>query len=560
MLGNTGTQYNSDTDKLVMGLLMLAACVLLLPSVPFFLAAVAAISYFRLENGKGAAILLCLGVVVSALVYFFAGPEMVKTLAEAGKSVYLGFKEQDISLVRWGPLLAYGLPVGIFEALIYLLFKIFKPGLAKEDLPVVDQEVRTISPRRLQSRLKNIQKAGHPANGTVLGVDINTGGNVVLTDEELNGHALLLGATGSGKTTTILNFLQSCCQRDIPIILIDGKGDPGLAAASQRLAEQAGKRFYLFSTVKPKQSCRYNPLKHGGPTELKDKLISTSDWSEEHYKKQAERFLQSVFHLFEKTGERVDLVNVVEKLGSDQLGLLIRRLPREEAAQFSNLVDVEGIGGLINRLAVFAESEIAGLFVDDGNALDLVKAVDESAVVFFSLDSLRFPEYARLLGRLIVLDIKTVVSRMFGRNKKIYAVFDEFGVFASGQVVDFVNKSRGAGFHSILSIQDLADLRAGGGETLMNQIVANTNVKIIQRQDVPESAEFLASLIGTRESTVFTHQVDEHGLTGIGTVKKERSFLVHPDEIKQLSRGEAVILKKFPKHEVVRAVIRNPAF
>jgi type IV secretory pathway TraG/TraD family ATPase VirD4 len=227
------------------------------------------------------------------------------------------------------------------------------------------------------------------------------------------------------------------------------------------------------------------------------------------------------------------------------------------------MVEASGrdIGGLVNRLAVFAESEIGHLLKDtdedEDTTIDLVSAIDNDGVVFFSLDSLRFPEYSRLLGRLIVIDLKTVAARMFGRGKKVFSIFDEFGVFAGIQVTDYINKSRGAGFHVILSTQELADLRTGGDEELMEQVLGNTNVKIIHRQDVPASAELLSSLIGTREDMSITRQINEAGATGMGTISEQRSFIVHPDEIKRLGVGEVFVLKKFPEFEIRKVIVRR---
>ena len=47
---------------------------------------------------------------------------------------------------------------------------------------------------------------------------------VALSDHELNQHCLIVGTTGSGKTTTILNFVDSALSRNLPCIYLDGKG------------------------------------------------------------------------------------------------------------------------------------------------------------------------------------------------------------------------------------------------------------------------------------------------------------------------------------------------
>jgi hypothetical protein len=87
--------------------------------------------------------------------------------------------------------------------------------------------------------------------------------------------------------------------------------------------------------------------------------------------------------------------------------------------------------------------------------------------------------------------------------------------------------------------------------------LGNTNIKIIHRQDVPVSAELLSSLIGTRDDITITMQVNEISPTGMGTVKEEKSFIVHPDEIKRLKRGEAFVVRKFPEFFVKKVWVRK---
>lgn len=314
-------------------------------------------------------------------------------------------------------------------------------------------------------------------------------------------------------------------------------------------------------------SMHYNPLRVGNFTELKDKLISLSEWTEPHYKFLSERYLQSAIKILQKTSEKVDLVNISKRLNYNALleeaKKLVRegKMDKEEYEAFYDMIDgaKKDIIGLVNRLAVFSESEIGELLSDteDENTIDLIKCIQEDAAVFFSLDALRFSEYSRLLGRLIVIDLKTTAARMFESNKKVFTIFDEFGVFAGPQVTDFINKSRAAGFHVILSTQELADLRIEGKIELMEQILGNTNIKIIHRQDVPVSAELLSSLIGTRDDITITMQVNEISPTGMGTVKEEKSFIVHPDEIKRLKRGEAFVVRKFPEFFVKKVWVRK---
>lgn len=64
------------------------------------------------------------------------------------------------------------------------------------------------------------------------------------------------------------------------------------------------------------------------------------------------------------------------------------------------------------------------------------------------------------------------------------------------------------------------------------------------------AVSFTTTVSGSRttEGLAVTYQIgekkNEMASTGLGTVKKDRQFLYHPDDIKRLSTGEAVYMSK----------------
>jgi hypothetical protein len=399
--------------------------------------------------------------------------------------------------------------------------------------------------------LARIARQVHPPYGVLLGVEQGTGRPVIITDREANQHLLGVGTTGTGKTTMELNFAESAIQRGLSLVVVDGKGDPDFAERIRTVAEKHGRTFRLFAMHGP--SCHYDPLARGGITERKEKLLYLTEWSEPHYEALAGRYLQLVFRVFEKTGLRPDLMEVAEHLDPDRLALIVRKIPeRTEQAGLFEVLDTFKTGeirGLAARLAALTESEIGHLFRRQGVVIDLMEAIGKGQVVMFSLDSLAFPEYARLLGRLVVADLKCAAARAYRECRRpVYCIFDEFNVFASRTVVDLIGKARGAGFCALIATQGLSDIEAAAGAPVVEQIIGNCNTFIIQRQNSPAAAEKLAGLIGTRRSVEVTRQVEDTILgrrrTGLGTVREVREYVVHPDEIKTLRTGEAIVVRK----------------
>src|SRR5439155_14875618 len=81
-----------------------------------------------------------------------------------------------------------------------------------------------------------------------------------------------------------------------------------------------------------------------------------------------------------------------------------------------------------------------------------------------------------------------------------------------------------------------------------DQVLGVTAVKIVHRQDVPESARTIAEMAGTEEVWDETRQIGGRLLgrhdTGRGTRRLTEKFIVHPNQIKTLRTGEAVVISK----------------
>lgn len=405
--------------------------------------------------------------------------------------------------------------------------------------------------------------ANSPEQGVYLGMDRATRKAIVLSERELNQHVFMCGTTGTGKTTTIMCFVEYCMKAGLPLVLIDGKGDLDFIAAVKSLAVRYGREVQCFSLGNPDRSHHYNPLTVGGPTELKDRLMTLSEWTEPHYQYLSERFMQIALTIYQRSGIVLDLPKLVYGLSVENLIALAKSISAPYyILNYLEDINERGISGLTDRLAVLVESQIGHLFADEpGRTISLIDTIQKSGVAVFSLDSLAYPLYSQLLGRLVINDLKAVASRRRKEDRLAMLVFDEFNVFASRPVVDMINKTRSKRFGAMIATQSLADLDVVA-PALKKQIVQNCNTVIIQRQNDPEDAEVLAAVIGTEDTWQMTHQHDtSQGATGMGSARLVKEFVVHPDGIKQLKTGEAIIVRKTPKFQIHQTkIIRRAAW
>ena len=80
---------------------------------------------------------------------------------------------------------------------------------------------------------------------------------MVLSDQQLSAHGLIVGASGAGKSTTLLRILTDHIARNRPVIAIDMKGSPSFAGQIESAAAAAGRPFPLWSIDGP---THWNPL------------------------------------------------------------------------------------------------------------------------------------------------------------------------------------------------------------------------------------------------------------------------------------------------------------
>jgi conjugal transfer pilus assembly protein TraD len=388
---------------------------------------------------------------------------------------------------------------------------------------------------------------------------------VELTDRQLSAHTLILGASGAGKSTTLLTILADAIERGRPVVALDLKGSPAFADALARAAARAGRSFQLWS---PDGPAHWNPLGHGNPTELKDKLIATERFTEPHYQRAAERYLQTVLTVLAavRPGRAPTLAEVVALAEPRRLSLLLRRAPEALRTRTQDYLSeltadqLSAIRGLGTRLAIMTESHLGAFLVpaaQDGQTdIDLRRALRGDGVVLFSLNSSSYGKLAAQIGTMVVQDLVSAAGARLSAGAhpggQAMVGIDEFSALDGDQLVSLFARGREAGVSVLVATQEMADL-VRAGATMRDQVLGNTAVKIAHRQDVPDSARLVARLAGTHwvpEDTRQTGPGSLRGLTPRGTRRMVERYLVHPNEITSLRTGEAVLITKLPRTAV----------
>ncbi|EAE3734157.1 DUF853 family protein [Listeria monocytogenes] len=489
-----------------------------------------------------------------------------------------------------------------------------------------------------------------------------------LPRKELNQHALILGSTGTGKTTLLEVFFDDCARMGLPALIIDGKGSPDTRMAVEAYAKKHQRKVHVFSD---EHDLRYNPIKYGNSIVIRDKLISMAQTESTYYSIGAEKLLQltiqlmdqvpslkrdfptfsklfnpkfvlEVFRdsidwdslnydqLYKKKKKFFDNLLEKEKITKKEEEKTSETKKKEEPAQprgrmaarqqqlESNPEQAEVIKDVFNKLPLYQRVKIAnfmlnealqllfhdllesyetskeGIFqlylqadnlrsnVDlllkseigylfdtsscDGNELDLLEVDANNDMVYVGLDGLIYKEFIESLAHFFIGEINFLASYRYksaaknagreggnGQQKPFFLFCDEPSTYLSENFMDTVNKTRGAGIHTLFSPQTITDLTLKH-EKMDKLLIGNANTFFIGRMNEPGEAEYAAKLLGTFtdiELTEVTQQEEGYGNVNNtswkgdkGTRREVSVFKIHPDVLKELKTSEFVLYRK----------------
>lgn len=389
-----------------------------------------------------------------------------------------------------------------------------------------------------------------------LGVDVELGAQIYLPDALRSKHVHIIGATGSGKTeSVILSFLRQDVERGIGSIILDAKGDVSFLTALRQWVPLDKLKVFDLSSA---DSLSYNPLNSGSPLEAAQRLFSSLTWSEEYYKSKAFSALQRLFQLHHDRYEQNPKLIELDTYLADpktyasfvQTASYPQKLAESDFADLSGLRDqvrILSIGHLKTILSPGDQSEMQLTTVGDG------------AILYFRLQSLLSPQLVTIVGRLLINHINYLAGTAHRAEAKINGTrmiptyLDEFASFACPEFADLISKARSAGFALHFSHQSIGDLMEVS-EGFINQITDNSATKIVMRINDPDSAEFFARAYGTKLYQKITQritnveEIDTAEVVGEGTQREAHQFRASPDLFKTLPTGMGSVLIAHGSH------------
>jgi hypothetical protein len=165
--------------------------------------------------------------------------------------------------------------------------------------------------------------------------------------------------------------------------------------------------------------------------------------------------------------------------------------------------------------------------------------------VYFNLEANRQPLLTEMLAAAIVQDLQVMVAELQGRTVPTLVAIDEFSAVAPERVVALFNTAGSTGMSLLLGTQEVSNLSLPGREMLLDEVMGNLTLVVAHRQMVPNSATLLANVAGTQGAWSTSVRSD-----GEDTRTRGRVYSFHPDDMKKMEPGHAVVIVPTGKRPV----------
>jgi hypothetical protein len=346
-------------------------------------------------------------------------------------------------------------------------------------------------------------------------------GMVLLSPARLCRHLVVCGATGSGKTETLLRLAWTLARAsDAQVFYIDGKGDRRNAERFLALMAHAGRNARVFPN-QPVDGWR------GAAHEVQGRLMEIVDYADEGPAAWYRDIAKNVLRLVCEHPDGPPRSSG-EALARMDLPVLRRAHDGDSAV---SALKPEQVGQVRLRYAAF--------FGQSRGVLDGSWSWDEESCAYLLLDSLALREETRGLARYLLEDFAHYFTTRKPRERLCLLIVDEFSSLAdAGEMATRVEQARGFNTGVVLAPQVLAGM---GEESQAKRITGCVETVICHRLNDPEE---VVKLGGTRLRIAHTTHYTRGGNTGEGSARYEHQYKVDPNEVRALSTGCAFVISR----------------
>jgi len=363
-----------------------------------------------------------------------------------------------------------------------------------------------------------------------LGFEEETGKEIIWPDEKQVSHMVIVGTTGSGKSSFLFSLLWQQMLRGGRAIFVDGGRNPQTIKNLVFMCEkaQALSRLRIVDPRQPKAGHNYNPLSSGDADAVTNKIMKVlnpipTGSEAEYYKSKIYHATATLIRALTSIGKPLNIRDILCLYSVPEISfkILEKQLARYElsdalvclrtlimeARNVSSFRD--DLSNIIANLGSITAGDV-GKSLCSASQVNLYEAVKKSQILYFMLPRMSDPEKAIRLGRLLLGDIQTTIGLFYEEKEfkpivPFLIILDEFGSYASPEFAVVFEQARKANFSVIAAVQSFGNLcnpYAGLSREFMQQVLGNSNTRLSLTVSDTETAEMAARLVG-RDITYF---------------------------------------------------------
>lgn len=399
--------------------------------------------------------------------------------------------------------------------------------------------------------------------------------------KDLEGHILVIGTTGSGKTQFLcFSIFESVLKGDI-VFVMDPKNDMGFRDSIEAMCRNAGRQkdFVCFDLAHPETSVPTDFLANfARPTEVASRIVEaqpTQNGEGAAFVEMGRNVIAALCLGMNIVGERPTMLRLFhyytnrkplavkvlqsflhvesdEPLPSgDELDAKydeLQSIYRERGQSSADVDQVLFVADLdedmlmkrtlatYQLLAKLSSEELQKILSPGTNEWETQgfsntrDFITKKKVVYVGLDALSDSSLARTVGTMLLADLKAVAGARYNFDDvgcSVRLFIDEAAEVCCEPMVQMLNKARGAGFVITVATQTVADFTANmGNQADATRVLANVNNIIALRCNDPETASFVADRMPktTVATTMVSHDVtmSSEQLSAVGASMGER--------------------------------------
>jgi hypothetical protein len=448
-----------------------------------------------------------------------------------------------------------------------------------------------------QSPLEPDHTPGATTGGLLVGYTTDSGKPIYIDDEHLMRHLFIIGQSGVGKTVAASLLMFQQIQRGGGLLFIDGKIDAANLAQIYHYCCYTGRQhdFLVINPDDPDNSNTYNPVLFGDADEKADGILQLIPSTEtnpgaDFFKQEAKQALTTLIRALQRARLAYNVIDLTVLLMNGNAMLELERKLATAAPNSAELkeftlfldkfrvqpspqnpsggIDMKKLkdvfGGIGGRLYSFGTGKFGQIMNTYDPEVNLYEAIRGNKIIYCALPTMGKDTTARNFGRMVIADLRTAISWLQKLPEKdrpwppFMAFCDEAGSYLNENWSRIPEQSRSAHVFFVPAVQTVANFQAISDE-LYEMVIGNAWTKLIFKVGTQGTAEEAAELIGkkigvlrslagtTAESSsmsMLRHLPESNQGAGASMASGEREqemYIITPDELKGLQKGEAVM-------------------